>query len=77
MPPTQRREAAVWHCSGPDCLACFGSGVGIVPLFQVGAGAEGAAHAGDDGAAEGRFVVVPCEEGVEVGGGAGGDAVQG
>ena len=47
----------------------------VVPFFEVGAGAEGAAHSGDYGAAEGGFGIVPGEEGVEVGGGGGGDAI--
>lgn len=47
----------------------------VVPFFEVGAGAEGAAGAGDDAGAEGWFGVVPGEDGVEVVVGGGGEGV--
>lgn len=41
--------------------------VPVVPFFEVGACGEGAAAAGEYGAAEGRLGVVPVPEGVELG----------
>lgn len=47
-----------------------------MPFFEVGAGAEGAAVAGQDGAAQGWLGVVPAPESVELVVAWGGDAVQ-
>lgn len=64
---TEAAEAAV--LPGPVAVVAAGhvALVPVVPFLEVGACGEGAAAAGEDGAAEGRLGVVPVPEGVELG----------